>query len=81
MTRLQRLKDGARPDAAIIDANIRGDSSLPVAQALRALNVPFCLCTGYRSNDLAAEFGEVAIVQKPVSPAAILSTIRTLLGG
>ena len=76
---ISRLDDGTKPDVAIIDANIRGESSLPVARKLRELNVPFCICTGYRSNDLASEFGDVAMVQKPVSPAAILTTIRSLL--
>lgn len=78
---ISRLEeDAAKPDAAIIDANLRGDSSLPVARKLRELSVPFCICTGYRSNDLSSEFGEVAMVQKPVSPAAILATIRSLVG-
>jgi two-component system, response regulator PdtaR len=77
---ISRLADGTKPDVAIIDANIRGDSSIAVAQRLRDLNVPFCLCTGYRSSDLASEFGDVAMVQKPVSPAAILATIRSLVG-
>ncbi|MEQ8696849.1 MAG: response regulator [Bauldia litoralis] len=75
---LARLQGDAVPDVAIIDANLRGDSSLPVAERLRELKVPFCLCTGYRSNDLTSEFGEVAMVQKPVSPRAILETIRKL---
>jgi DNA-binding response OmpR family regulator len=63
---------------AIIDANIRGGSSVPVAAKLREMNVPFCLCTGYRSNDLASEFGDVTMVHKPVSPSTILAAIRSL---
>jgi DNA-binding response OmpR family regulator len=72
------LDNGVRPDAAIIDANIRGDSSAALAKRLRELNVPFCLCTGYRSGDLGNEFGDVAIVQKPVSPGVLLATIVAL---
>lgn len=77
---LRQLEGKRKPAVAIIDANIRGGSSVPVAQKLREMDVPFCLCTGYRSSDLAAEFGEVAMVQKPVSPAAILAAIRSLTG-
>lgn len=77
---MSRLAEEARPDAAIIDANIRGNSSVEVARRLRELDVPFCLCTGYRSGDLTAEFGEVAVIQKPVNPADLLATIRSLAG-
>lgn len=76
---LSRLKEKT-PDVAIIDANISGDSSAAVAERLRELDVPFCLCTGYRSHDLENEFGDVAIVPKPISPAAILDTIQSLAG-
>jgi two-component system, response regulator PdtaR len=77
---MARLEDEAKPDAAIIDANIRGDSSVVVARRLRELQVPFCLCTGYRSGDMAGEFGDVAIIQKPVNPADLLATIQSLAG-
>ena len=77
---MSRLEEEGKPDAAIIDANIRGDSSVVVAHRLRELQVPFCLCTGYRSGDMASEFGDVAIVQKPVNPADLLATIQSLAG-
>ena len=28
--------------------------------------MPFCVCTGYRFNDLKPTFGDVALLQKPV---------------
>ena len=54
------------PDFAIIDANLRGESSAPLAQRLNELNVPFCVCTGYRVEDMRSTFGDVEVVQKPV---------------
>jgi len=65
-----------KPDLAILDANLRGKSSIAVADKLRHLGVPLCLCTGYRSDDLRAAFGDVAILQKPVNPHALLDVIE-----
>lgn len=72
------ISSADKPDLAILDANLRGKSSVPVAEQLRELGVPLCLCTGYRSDDLRATFGDVAILQKPVNPRALLSVIETL---
>lgn len=66
------------PDLAILDANLRGKSSVPVAERLRELGVPLCLCTGYRSMDLRAAFGDVAMLQKPVNPRALLALIESI---
>jgi DNA-binding response OmpR family regulator len=65
-----------KPDLAILDADLRGKSSAPVAEELRRLGVPLCLCTGYRSSDLRGAFGEVAVLQKPVSPRALMTVIE-----
>jgi DNA-binding response OmpR family regulator len=75
------LSGGVSPDIAILDANLRGRSSSPVAEKLRELGVPLCLCTGYRSEDLRATFGDIAILQKPVNPRALMSVIRKLAEG
>jgi DNA-binding response OmpR family regulator len=67
-----------RPDCAILDANLRGKSSVPLAERLRELDVPFCLCTGYRSDDLRAIFGEVPVLQKPVNARALTAVIEAM---
>jgi DNA-binding response OmpR family regulator len=77
---LASLKDETMPDLAILDANLRGRSSLPLAEALRELGVPLCLCTGYRSDDLRATFGEVSILHKPVNARVLASLIERTLG-
>ena len=74
------LKDGRKPDLAILDANLRGLSSLPLADMLRELGVPFCLCTGYRSDDLRAAFGDVSILQKPVNARVLVALIERIRG-
>ncbi|MGH6925393.1 MAG: response regulator [Propylenella sp.] len=70
------LSAADKPDLAILDADVRGKSSAPLADKLRSLGVPVCLCTGYRSGDLRSAFGEVAVLQKPVSPRALMTVIQ-----
>jgi DNA-binding response OmpR family regulator len=67
-----------KPDFAILDANLRGRSSVPVADRLKALGVPFCLCTGYRSDDLHSTFGDAPVLQKPVNPRALVTVIESI---
>lgn len=70
-----RLATGVKPDFAVLDANLRGRSSAPLAATLREFGVPLCLCTGYRSSDLQATFGAVDILQKPVNARALTAII------
>jgi DNA-binding response OmpR family regulator len=74
------LSDGSPPDFAIVDANLRGGSSAGIAHRLRDLGVPFCVCTGYRFNDLKATFGDVALLQKPVDGRTLIAVIKAALG-
>lgn len=74
-----KLSGGDSPDFVILDANLRGKSSMPLAEMLWDLGVPLCLCTGYRSDDLRATFGEVAILQKPVNARALTAVIDGIM--
>jgi two-component system, response regulator PdtaR len=76
---MAKLSGPDNPDVAIIDANLRGASSLPVAVKLREKGVPFCVCTGYRSEVLQKTFGDIVVLQKPVTPQALLATLRSLV--
>jgi CheY-like chemotaxis protein len=70
-----------RPDFAIIDANLRGQSSSPLARSLAGMEIPFCICTGYRIDDLKPTFGDVAVIQKPVRDKALLTVLNQALAG
>src|SRR5471032_1103864 len=39
-------------DAAVLDVNLNGEKSYPVADALAVLGVPFVFSTGYNKNNL-----------------------------
>jgi len=52
-------------DLAILDLNLNGEKSYPVAEALRARNVPFLFATGYGEAALPQAFRDVPTLQKP----------------
>ena len=51
-------------DAAILDMNLNGQWSDPVAEDLRARRIPFVFTTGYGANERTERFG-VRVVPKP----------------
>lgn len=54
-------------DFAILDLNLHGEKSFPVAETLRQRSIPFVFATGYGSAGLNDEFGNVRTLQKPYS--------------
>ena len=57
--------DQAEADLAVIDVNLAGEPSFPVADALRARGVPFLFTTGYGQQGLPARFADAAVLAKP----------------
>lgn len=57
--------DQAEADLAVIDVNLAGEPSFPVADALRARGVPFLFTTGYGQQGLPARFANAAVLAKP----------------
>lgn len=65
------------PDLAILDVNLAGSSSAPVAKALRARGVPFIYCTGYAEPALQIEQDLIApVLTKPVDPRELAEALR-----
>jgi CheY-like chemotaxis protein len=52
-------------DAAILDLNLNGQESYPVARVLRERGVPFLFATGYGEGKAPAEFAGVPTLSKP----------------
>jgi CheY-like chemotaxis protein len=63
-------------DFAIVDANLRGRSSAELGELLAEREVPFCVCTGYRIDDIRAVFGDIPVVQKPVRERALAAILE-----
>ena len=70
----------SRPEAAVLDLNLRGERSTPVAAALREAGVPFVLATGYaRSQIEEPELAGIPLVPKPVDHRLLAMWLVRLL--
>ncbi|MFO1016882.1 MAG: response regulator [Hyphomonadaceae bacterium] len=70
----------ATPDAALLDANLAGQSSVDLGVALAARGVPLAFCTGYdRIKNLPPELAHAPLLTKPVSDADLISGLKRLL--
>lgn len=52
-------------DAAMLDLNLKGDKSFPIADALAARNIPFAFVTGYGPEGLNESYRHSLILRKP----------------
>jgi DNA-binding response OmpR family regulator len=68
-----------QPDAAILDIDLNGHMSFPVADALARLNVPFLWLSGSSRDTLPEHFRVRPFVSKPLVPAVILGELTGLL--
>ena len=59
------LAQVAELDVAMLDVNLHGGRSYPVAEVLRARGLPFIFATGYGHTDDDGPFGEVPTLAKP----------------
>jgi CheY-like chemotaxis protein len=59
-------------DAALLDVNLKGDKSYPVAEALVARGIPFIFSTGYGDEDLTDAYRDRPLLQKPLRRQAIV---------
>ena len=69
-----------RPDAALLDANLAGVSSVPLGAKLVAQGVPIAFCTGYdKIKNAPPELAAVPILTKPISDADLVAGLKKLL--
>jgi len=53
------------PDVVILDLNLNGRSSLPVAEILRQRKIRFAFASGYDAAALPPEWRAEVVIQKP----------------
>lgn len=73
------LNSGGVLDGAVLDVNIRTDMVFPVAQELRARQVPFVFTTGYDKASIAPQFHDVLLWEKPIDIAAMIRGLTGLI--
>lgn len=82
VTAALRLLEDQTPDAALLDANLRGELVTPVAEALRALRVPFLVSSAYDGAQLEARgLGGLPQLRKPVTEQGLLRALERAVGG
>jgi len=63
-------------DAAVLDASLRGVSSLPVCEALAARGIPFVVVTGFSRSQLPELMAAAPVLTKPLDPERLVSVLR-----
>lgn len=71
--------DRTELDAAVLDVNLAGQTSYPVATALARRNVPYLFITGYGRAGLEPEFQDQPVLQKPFTTDALARALSDLL--
>ncbi|WP_271022894.1 response regulator [Rhizobium sp. RCAM05973] len=70
----------SRPfDSAVLDVNLNGEKSFPIADALGALDVPYIFATGYCIDALGAGYRDRPLLSKPYSYVDVENILIRLL--
>jgi DNA-binding response OmpR family regulator len=73
------LIESEAPDAAVLDVNLRGETSFPVARALAERSIPFVFMTGYVSATVLGDFEGRPVLNKPVDGTKLVSCVKSLM--
>ena len=67
--------EGRQLHAAVLDLDLGGLASYPVADALSALAVPFVFVTGFRGEAIAAGYRDHPRVEKPIDVQVLAAAL------
>ena len=65
-------------EAAILDANLGGESAAPVAETLKARGIPFIVLSGYNNEQLTGLLSDAPFLAKPYDPDDLVALVRSL---
>ena len=74
---LALARDGAF-DVAMLDVNLAGDRSFPVADLLIARGIPFLFATGYGLGGIDDKYRDRPVLQKPFRAAELAAAVEAL---
>ena len=75
------LAVGRSVDAAVLDVNLHGKLSYPVADALAARDIPFVFSTGNANIELRDRYPDRPVLAKPYQPNDLIVALLSLLAG
>jgi DNA-binding response OmpR family regulator len=73
-----QLAESASIDLAILDINLAGEVSFPVALVLRDRGIPFVFSSGYDQGDLPEIWRNEKILQKPYDSKQLAAALTAL---
>lgn len=74
-----RLADSERVDAAILDVNLGGSNSYPLADRLAEREVPHMFVTGYDGWSMPEQYQHTPRISKPFCVTQVIKMIEDLL--
>ncbi|HEY8683300.1 MAG TPA: response regulator [Rhodanobacter sp.] len=72
------LAQSAPIDLAILDINLAGEDSYPIALVLRSRGIPFVFSSGYGSDDLPEAWRNERTLQKPYDSKQLNAALSAL---
>lgn len=73
------LVDAERFDCPMLDVNLGGQTSYPIADALVVRRIPFVFSTGYDDDRIAPRFVDRPVLKKPFSDEELAAALARLL--
>ncbi len=61
---------------AVLDVNLNGEKSYPVAEALAAHGVPFVFSTGYNKDSMPDRYKSFPVLQKPFGQEGLVAHLK-----
>ncbi len=74
---LALIEGSQKIDAAVLDININGQESIPVALALEEKGIPFVYTTGYGRDSQKAR--KAPVLDKPYTPSQLVDSVCALV--
>lgn len=75
------LAQTAACDVAVLDVNLNGEPSFPVASILRDRDVPLVFSSGYGASGLPPEWDGHPTLPKPFTSEQVAAALAALVGG
>ena len=66
-------------DAAMLDVNLAGERSFPIADLLRARGIPFLFATGYGLRGIDEAYRASPVLQKPFREQDLAAALEALV--
>lgn len=74
------LAQEASFDAAMLDVNLAGEASFPVADLLAERGIPFLFATGYGLQGIDERYRDRPVLQKPFRAIDLAAALEALAG-